>query len=384
MSRGVRRKDKNGLVLKEGESQRKDLTYQYRFTCAGKRKYLYAPTLMELREKETEVQKQISNGMDYAKGQISVIELVERRLNLQRGFRDNTKKSYTFVINTLKKCEFGYAKICDVKMSDAKQWLLSLYDEGRKRGTILLFRGVVRAAFGDAYDEEVINRNPFDFKTDFIPKEGQSREALTPLQQKVFLEFLKHDYASGRLYDMANILLETGMRIGEFCGLTESDLSFEERDIRIERQMTLTTSGERHIGVPKSRSAIRFIPMSTSAYISFKNLISSKSSDINYISVDGYHDFVLTANTGYPYSPNYGALILRSAVEEYNNTHDIPLPCITPHVLRHTFCTNKLNAGMDIKSLQYVMGHASVSTTLNVYAHTRYERVKEQMLSCIG
>ena len=52
---------------------------------------------------------------------------------------------------------------------------------------------------------------------------------------------------------------------------------------------------------------------------------------------------------------------------------------ITPHVFRHTFCTNMANAGMDIKTLQYVMGHSDVGVTLNVYTHASYDRAAEQM-----
>ncbi len=58
---------------------------------------------------------------------------------------------------------------------------------------------------------------------------------------------------------------------------------------------------------------------------------------------------------------------------------DNPLPHITPHVFRHTFCTNIANAGMDIKTLQYVMGHSDVGVTLNVYTHASYDRAAEQM-----
>ena len=52
---------------------------------------------------------------------------------------------------------------------------------------------------------------------------------------------------------------------------------------------------------------------------------------------------------------------------------------ITPHVLRHTFCTNMANAGMDLKSLQYLMGHSDAGVTMNVYTHTNYDRTAEVM-----
>lgn len=72
---------------------------------------------------------------------------------------------------------------------------------------------------------------------------------------------------------------------------------------------------------------------------------------------------------------------MRWAMKKYKKLHpDNPLSHhITPHVFRHTFCTNMANAGMDIKTLQYVMGHSDVGVTLNVYTHVSYDRAAEQM-----
>lgn len=65
--------------------------------------------------------------------------------------------------------------------------------------------------------------------------------------------------------------------------------------------------------------------------------------------------------------------------QKYNRENPVPLPRITPHVFRHTFSTNCANAGMDLKSLQYLMGHADATVTLNVYTHASYEKAREAM-----
>lgn len=71
---------------------------------------------------------------------------------------------------------------------------------------------------------------------------------------------------------------------------------------------------------------------------------------------------------------------LRGVMRRYENAHpNEPLPKITPHMLRNTFYTNMANAGMDVKNLQYLMGHANVSVTLNVYTHASYEKASAQM-----
>lgn len=75
---------------------------------------------------------------------------------------------------------------------------------------------------------------------------------------------------------------------------------------------------------------------------------------------------------------------MRWAMKKYNKLHpDQPLPHITPHVFHRTFCTNIANAGMDIKTRQYLMGHSDVGVTLNVYTHTNYDRAAEQMAKII-
>ena len=85
--------------------------------------------------------------------------------------------------------------------------------------------------------------------------------------------------------------------------------------------------------------------------------------------------------------PMYAVLYnnaLNGLVKKHNKMYrDYELPHITPHVLRHTFCTNMANAGMDIKTLQYVMGHSDVGVTLNVYTHASYDRAAEQMAKII-
>ena len=66
-------------------------------------------------------------------------------------------------------------------------------------------------------------------------------------------------------------------------------------------------------------------------------------------------------------------------VEKYNSSHKEPLPTVTtPHTLRHTFCTNMANAGMNSKALQYLMGHANITMTLNYYAHATFDSAQAE------
>ena len=132
-----KRKDHKGRILRTGESQRKDLIYQYRYTdVQGKRQTIYSSDLKELREKEKEIQKQLDEGIDYAAGKATVIALVERYISLKQGVRYNTKIGYNFVLNLIKKEDFGYRKIRDIKVSDAQQWIMKLHSDGKGYSTI--------------------------------------------------------------------------------------------------------------------------------------------------------------------------------------------------------------------------------------------------------
>ena len=100
--------------------------------------------------------------------------------------------------------------------------------------------------------------------------------------------------------------------------------------------------------------------------------------------VDGYADFIFLNQKGAPmYASSYSAMF-SAMVKKYNKHHKEKLPAITPHTMRHTFCTNMANKGMDIKTLQYLMGHSNASVTLDVYTHSSFdsvERAFEQIAS---
>lgn len=132
-----KRKDHKGRILRTGESQRKDLIYQYRYTdIRGKRQTVYSSDLRELREKEKEIQKQLDAGINYAAGKIAVIELVERYISLKQGVHYNTKVGYNFVRNLIRQEDFGYRPIRDIKVSDAQRWIMKLHGDGKGYSTI--------------------------------------------------------------------------------------------------------------------------------------------------------------------------------------------------------------------------------------------------------
>ena len=381
-----KRKDKRGRVLKSGESQRRDLTYQYRYKNLRKEwQYVYAPTLEELRRKEAVIQKDMGDGIDYAAGKITVVELLERYISLKQGVRYNTKIGYDFVLNLVKKEDFGYRYIRDIKISDAQLWFLKLHRDGRGYSTLTSVRGVVKPAFQMAYNEDVIRKNPFAFKiTDVVPNDSRKRESLTEDELNTWMTFIKTDKTYAKYYDEFVVLLETGLRVSEFCGLPMSDLDFEGRKIRVDHQLVRERSGNYYVERTKTECGRRYIPMTEDTYNSLKRILEKRPKVQTEMMVDGYTGFLLLDKNHRPKVALHIENEMRWAMKKYNKLHpDEPLPHITPHVFRHTFCTNCAYDGMHVKNLQYLMGHSDARVTMNVYTHSSYERAAEQLTKVV-
>ena len=376
-----KRKDHKGRLLRTGESQRKDLTYQYRYTdVTGKRRTVYASDLQELRKKEKAIQKDVEDGINYCEGNVTVIELLERYIALKQGVRHATKVGYNFVLNIAKKESFCYRTINTIRTSDAKLWLMKLQKDGRGYSTITSIRGVVKPAFQMACDEDIIRKNPFDFPlAGVVVNDSKKRIALSREQQEIFMNFVKGDDHYCRYYDEFNVLLGTGMRVSEFCGLTISDLDFENRRIFVEKQLLKEKGGVYHVEKTKTESGVRYIPMSDEVYQSLKNILARRQKPKKEMLIDGYAGFLLLDKNGNPKVGLHLDHHMQWTMKKYRRTQQIPLPTITPHVLRHTFCTNMANAGMDLKSLQYLMGHSDAGVTMNVYTHASYDHAEKSM-----
>lgn len=296
-----KRKDKSGRILRTGESQRKDFIYQYRYTdVLGKRQTIYAPTLQELREKEKAVQKETDDGMDYASGNLTVVQLLERYISLKQGVRYNTKVGYQFVLNIVKKEAFGSKKIREVKTSDAKLWIMKLYNDGRGCSTITSVRCVVRPAFEMAYNEDIIRKNPFDFKLDIIPNTSKKRIAMTKEQQEAFMNFIAEDNHYKKYWDEFTLLLETGLCISELVGLTKGELDFKARKIKVDHQLSRTRGGTYYIEKTKTECGVRYLPMSDIAYSCLKRILANRKKPAVEMIVDGYSGFLLLDKDGRP------------------------------------------------------------------------------------
>ena len=380
-----KRKDSKGRVLKTGENQRKNGTYEYRYTDnRGKQHSVYAKTLDELRRKEETIIRDMMDGIDFAAGEITVSELIDKYMNLKRDLSTNSRRAYGTPIKRIKASPFGQIKVKNVKPSDAKAFYISLHDDGIKRNTIMIYHSVLRPSFEMAVDDDMIRKNPFKFQvSDIIQADAEIREALTKEQQRIYLRYLR-EHERDHYCDDIELLIETGLRVSELYGLTRSDIDFKARRIRVERQLCRTADKPYFVTTPKTISGNRFLPMSDRAYILLKEIIRKRKTPKVEMMVDGISGFLFLDKSGRPKVAMHLENYMRCVQKRFSEYYGKPFPRVTPHVLRHTFCTNMQQSGIDIKSLQYLMGHSNVSVTLDVYSHVNVDAVHEAFAKAAG
>ena len=388
-----KRRDNKGRILATGESQRADGRYAYKYTDAnGKVQFIYSWKLtpmdrtpkgkrddLSLREKIKQIQKDMADGINTNGSKMTVCQLYEKQNASRTNVKENTVTGREYLMRMLKEDVIGSRSIDSIKPSDAKEWAIRMHNKGYSYGTINNAKRSLLASFYIAIEDDLIRKNPFRFNlSDLIENNTKTKEALTENEESRLLAFVQNDKTYQKYHDAIVILLGTGLRVSELCGLTLNDIDLDKRVINVSHQLLYAKKRGYYINTPKTASGVRQIPMSDKVHEAFQNVLEKHKQGKN-INVEGCCDFVFLNQKGYPMTGSNYVCAFRNLVKKYNKHHDDKLPSFTPHVLRHTFCTRLANKNMNPKSLQYIMGHANINITLNLYAHASLDSVKAEM-----
>ncbi len=392
--RGQTRRDAKNRVLRPGESVRANGKYQYKYHIDGKPHFVYSwklePTdklpkgkqpCLSLRELEKQINTELAVLSNIVDGQMTVCELVDRYLKTKTGVRQSTKQGYVTVQRLLAKEKFGSQKIRNVKISDAKLFLIKLQQEdGKSYSTIHNVRGVLRPAFQMAVDDDILVKNPFGFQLQTVlVNDSVTREALTKDQMRKFLKFIHDDVVYCKYYEVVYILFHTGMRISEFCGLTLKDIDLQNKTVNIDHQLQRTADMRYIIVETKTDAGKRKIPITDDVAAMFQAIIEDREAPAVEKIIDGYTGFLFYDKEGKPLVAMHWQNRFNNMVNRYNDIYRIQMPNITPHICRHTYCSNQAKAGMNPKTLQYLMGHSDISVTMNVYTHVNFDDAEEEL-----
>ena len=389
-----KRRDSRGRILRNGELQESNGRYRYKYkdafgeekcvrswrldhndpTPAGKKREL------SLRELERQIAADLVDQIVPEGGKLTVLDLVEKYVSLKKGVRPSTEAGYRTVVNMLKKDSFGSKRIDKVKVIDAQTWLVQLQKNGRGFSTIHSIRGVLKPAFQLAVDKDYIRKNPFAFElVTVIYNDSVTREALSNENERKFLKFVKDDPHFCKYYDGIYILFNTGLRISEFVGLTFNDIDFDNMKINVNHQLQRNIGIGYNIRDTKTESGGRLVPMTQEVADCFRNIIANRPKPKVEPIIDGYTGFLFLDKDHRPMVALHWEKYFQHICEKYNSIYKIQMPKVTPHVCRHTFCSRMAKAGMNPKTLQYIMGHSDIGITLNTYTHLGFDDAKEEM-----
>lgn len=395
------RKDLRGRSLRKGEVQRSsDKRYMYTYTDPmGRRKFIYANDLAELREKEAKLMKDQLDGLDlYVAGKASVNDTFDRYMSTKYNLRESTKSSYLYTYDHYVRDTFGKKRIADIKYSDVLQFYYYLLNEVKiSLGTLDTVHCLLHPTFQLAVRDEIIRNNPTDGVMKEISRESGKnrgiRHALTVEQQRAFMEYIANHPIYYHWWPMFTVLLGTGCRIGEALGLRWQDLDYDKRTISINHSLSYYQKPESNksvlrISKPKTEAGIRTIPMLDIVKDAFEMLYEEQlENGFNESEIDGMSGFIFCNRFGTVPNPQTVNHTIKRIANSYNadevvrakkeRRDPVILPNFSCHHLRHTFCTRLCENETNLKVIQSIMGHRNIETTMDIYAEATEEKKQE-------
>ncbi len=408
----TKRRDSKGRILKAGESQRADGMYMYRYTDAGGvRRTVYSWRLVgtdklpagkkagePLRELEKLLIRDADDGIEsFTAKKKTLDDFFHKYMSMKKELKSSTRSAYIQVYNIYIKDVFGSYSISSIKYSDIKQFYLSMFHEkGLKPNTVHTVNTVLCPIFTLAVRDGYIRVNPAHQVYAELKKQNRwgqdKRHALTKDQQQMFIDFIRRSPKYTRVLNLFTVLLGTGCRVGEIIGLRWDDCNFEENLISINHNMTFRKPENEKkmrflVSTPKTEAGTRVIPMLREVKSALLNeRLRQMAEGFNQTEVDGFTNFIFHTKRGNLYTDSSIDMIIRRIIRDCNaeetaaakaqQRKPILLPHFSVHNLRHTFCTRFCENETNLKIIQEIMGHANISTTMDVYNEATMEKKK--------
>lgn len=392
------RKDGKGRALRKGEHYRKtDGRYSYIYTDPlGKQHTIYAKSLVTLRQKEESLIKDQMDGLNvYVAGNADVNFLFDRYISTKSELRSSTYSNYLYTWNHFIRDTFGKKKVKDVKYSDVLFFYSDLINkQGLQINTLENINTVLRPSFQLAVRDDIIRKNPIDGAYAEVKKRnGGSRKrkrALTVQQQRAFINYVAENPFFYKWYPFFTFLLGTGCRIGEAIGIRWDDVDLEKRLIDINHSLTYYQRAddsfkcEFRVSQPKTEAGIRTIPMMKQVYDVLKDEYERQEVEgFCVANVDGMTNFIFSNRFETPHNPAAVNRAIKRVVDAHNAEEEVKakkekrepvmIPRFSCHIFRHTFASRFCENETNVKVIQEVMGHADVSTTMNIYAEVNQD-----------
>ena len=270
-------------------------------------------------------------------------------LIIDKKYSENTVKSYH---NDLKKFQiFFNTNISNIKEKHIKEYLKHLKETGNDYRTINHNISTLRSFYKFLLIEKVIKENPMEYIE--MPKTKKSLPKTLSIEEiDKLLNIKLTDAFSYRNKAMLELMYSSGLRVSELVNVNIHDIDTSNCIIRI------MGKGKKERIVPLGDYAIKYIELYLKEYR--EKLIKRELNEYLFIN-----------NHGKKMTRQGFFKIIKQLAKEQNIKTDF-----SPHTLRHSFATHLLNGGADLRSIQEMLGHESISTT-QIYTHVSKEQLKE-------
>ena len=414
-----KRKDSKGRILRSGESQRPDGKYEYKYTDAkGVRRSAYSWKLVEtdkvpegkrcnesLREIEKKLNKDIEDEINSFDAKKTTLDhFYEQYIETKRELKSSTITNYKYMYKKYVKDELGMLSISAIKYSHIKKFYLSLiHDKGFKPNSMEIIHTILHPVFTTAVRDGYIRTNPTDGVMTEIKKghdwDKGKRHALTEEEQTSFVSFIANSSEFQKWLPLFTVLLGTGCRVGEIVGLRWQDCDFTNDMIDINHNLIYRPQDngkcEYHITTPKTKSGVRIVPMLQEVKKALlQERIKQMRTGFCDVEIDGYSGFIFQNRYGEVLNPHAINRLIERIYKKHNaqekelalkeNRDPIILPHFSVHNLRHTFCTRFCENETNLKVIQEIMGHANITTTMDIYNEATKDKKVESFARLEG
>lgn len=348
----------------------------------GKRKYktVYGATQKEANRKAEEYRAKIHKGIDIRREKDTFASWADLWMSGKILDVGNSQKlQYERCVKRLKDA-FGSCNICDISVYDVQQVIndLALFNSNTgkpaSKKLLQMLKNTAQQIFRYAINNRVIDFNPADAVT--IPKNApqENRRALTE-EERGWIISTPH-----KMQTAAMIMMYAGLRKGELIPLTWTDIDLTAGTISVNKAVEYINDIP-HVKTTKTKSGIRTIYIPDILINYLKNI--QKTSILVFPNANG------NMYTKKAFSLGWNSFILEIDIRHGKNPQrtskydprfqGISIENITPHMLRHTFCTIMYENGVDVMTAKNQMGHADIKTTLGIYTHLSSEHAQSEM-----
>lgn len=278
---------------------------------------------------------------------------------------ENTRASYQGSLNNWIYPALGEYKLPEITTAQIEALLASMQEKKKSHGTVIKIYTILLGIFKRAYKADVIDRNPMDKVDRPEPRKDEikrdSAPAYTVEEIRHILTCLENEPLKWRA--LMRLLIDTGIRRGECCGLQWADIDFKGDTITIRRSLSYTKEKGIYIDTTKN-SKIRTIDVDPAVMVLLRQLRQEQARS-------AISRFVFTQDgSPEPMHPQSPTRFMQKFAKR-NNIQDLH-----PHKLRHSFASIAITHGADVASVSEKLGHSDKAVTLRMYTHADQESIK--------